>query len=104
MSKKEKKLLSGTAKIEAPKSGEPLKVVFQPGCFDHIDVESQEELDAIMAEIQNMLANITPEELEAMSRPVTAEMLDEMDPEEREAFMQAMEQVNDEETRKRRLN
>ncbi len=65
MAKKEKKLLSGTAKIAPPEPGKPLKVVFEPGCFDHIDVQSLEELDRIMAEIQTMFATITPEELEA---------------------------------------
>lgn len=104
MADKEKKILSGMAKIEPPEPGKPLKVVFQPGCFDHVEVESQEELDRLMAEIQEMFATITPEELAAQSRPLTDEMIDEMDPEEREALLRALEQADDQETRDRRLN
>ena len=104
MAKKEKKLLSGMAKIAPPEPGKPLKVVFEPGCFDHIDVESQEELDRIMAEIQTMFAGMSREELEAQSRPLTDEDIDDMDPEERKALMQALEQAHDQETRKQRLN
>lgn len=102
MTKKEKKLLSATAKVKTEDN--QLKVEFAPGCFDHIDVESQEELDALMAEIQNMFANMTPEDLKAQSRPITDEMLEEMDPEERNALFQAMEQHDDQEARKRKLN
>lgn len=103
MTKKETLKVAGTANLKDGEDGK-LKVVFQPGCFDHIDVESQEELDKIMAEIQEMFANLTPEELEAMSRPVTDEMIDDMSPEEREAFLRALEQTDDQETRNRRLN
>jgi hypothetical protein len=104
MAKKEKKLLSGMAKIAPPEPGKPLKVVFEPGCFDHIDVESQEELDRLMSEITDMFAGMSREELEAQSRPLTDEDIDDMDPEEREALMQALEQAHDQETRKQRLN
>ena len=48
----------------------PLKVVFAPGAFDSLDVEDQAELDAVMKEITEMFANMTPEELEAQSRPI----------------------------------
>lgn len=58
-------------------SKKPLEVVFAPGAFDHIDVESQEELDKIMAEITEMFANMTPEELEAASRPIDWDNLSE---------------------------
>ena len=102
MTKKEKKLLSGTGKLENQDG--KLRVVFQPGCFDHIDVENQEELDRLMTEIQEMFATITPEELEAQSVALTDEMIDDMDPEEREALLRALEQADDQETRNRRLN
>ena len=49
-----------------------LKVQFAPGAFDQFD-GTQEELDELLAEIQNMFANKTPEEIEAMSRPLTEE-------------------------------
>jgi hypothetical protein len=101
MSENKKLKLSAKARVK-PVEGEPLKVEFAPGCFDHIDVESQEELDAIMAEIQHMLGNVTPEELEALSTPVTDETLAEMDPEERAMLMQAID-AHDADDRRRKL-
>jgi hypothetical protein len=72
---------------------EPLKVVFEPGCFDHFD-GTQEELDGLMAEIQDMFANMTPEELKAQSRAIDidelAEALDN-DPE----LIEAMKHISD---------
>jgi hypothetical protein len=61
-------------------SKKPLKVEFAPGAFDNIDVENQEELDQLMAEITDMFATMSPEDLEAMSRPVD---LTDLDDEER---------------------
>jgi len=55
----------------------PLEVKFAPGALDHLEVESQEELDKIMAEIMDMFANMTPEELAAASRPVNWDDLSE---------------------------
>jgi len=69
---------------------EPIKVEFAPGCFDTFD-GTQEELDAMMAEIQEMFANMTPEQLEAQSRPVTEESIEDMEPEEVEALIRALE-------------
>lgn len=54
----------------------PLTVVFEPGCFDSFE-GTQEELDAFMAEIQDMFANMTPEEIKAQSHPVNIDDLDE---------------------------
>jgi Mg/Co/Ni transporter MgtE len=79
-----------------------LKVEFAPGCFDHLDVDSQEELDAIMAELTDMFANMTPKEIEDMSTPVTDETLAKMDPEERANLMQALD-AHDVDARKRKL-
>ena len=53
---------------------EPMKVTFAPGCFDHFE-GTQEELDGLLAEIKNVFANMTPEELEAQSRPVDIDAL-----------------------------
>jgi TRAP-type C4-dicarboxylate transport system substrate-binding protein len=58
-------------------SKKPLEVIFAPGAFDHLDVEDQAELDAVMKEITEMFANLTPEELEAQSRPVDWDSLDD---------------------------
>lgn len=89
---------------ESAKSQEsqPLKVEFAPGCFDHLDVASQEELNSIMTEIQHMLGNVTSEQLEAMSTLVTDETLAEMDPRERDILMQAFD-AHDTNFRKRKL-
>jgi hypothetical protein len=65
----------------------PLEVVFAPGAFDSLDVEDQAELDAVMKEITEMFANLTPEELEAQSRPVDWDILDD---EERVILEQAL--------------
>jgi hypothetical protein len=54
------------------------KIVFEPGCFDHLDV-SQDELD----EIVNMLTELAESgELEANSRVITDEDLEAMDDDE----------------------
>jgi len=101
MSENKKLKLATTTKIE-PVDGEPLKVEFAPGCFDHLDVDSQEELDAIMAEINSMFANMTPEELRANSRQLTDKDFESMDPEERAMLEQAFKD-HDTETRRNRL-
>lgn len=44
----------------------PVSVIFAPGCFDTFE-GTQEELDALMEEIQETFANMSPEELEAQS-------------------------------------
>ena len=54
----------------------PLEVKFAPGAFDHFD-GTQEELDQMMQEIVDMFANMTPEELEAASKPIDWENLSE---------------------------
>jgi hypothetical protein len=65
----------------------PLEVVFAPGCFDHLDVADQAELDSVMKEITEMFASMTPEELAAQSRPVDWDSLDE---EERRILEQSL--------------
>lgn len=55
----------------------PMKVEFAPGALDHLDVEDQAELDAVMKEITEMFANMTPEELEAQSRPIDWDSLND---------------------------
>lgn len=57
------------------------KVIFDPGCFDNLEVESQEELDELMASITSMFEGKTEEEIRAMSRPVDIDELMEEDPE-----------------------
>ena len=55
-------------------SDTPLKVVFAPGAFDSFD-GSQEELDALVAEITETFANMSAEELAAQSREIDLEQL-----------------------------
>jgi hypothetical protein len=100
--KKDKKLKVAAAGTFEDTNDGKLKVVFEPGCFDHLDVENQEELDALMAEIQNVFANLTPEELRAQSRPITDEDIDAMEPAEREALLRAFNDF-DTDDRKNRL-
>jgi hypothetical protein len=68
-------------------SKKPFEVEFAPGAFDHVEVESQEELDKLMEEIMDMFSKLTPEELAAMSRPLD---LDSLDPEDRAIIEKAL--------------
>lgn len=53
---------------------EKMKITFAPGCFDNFE-GTQEELDALQVEIQDMFSKMTPEELKAQSRPVNIDAL-----------------------------
>lgn len=64
-----------------------LKLQFDPAFFEHFD-GSEEELKELMAKITEMFENITPEELEANSRPID---WDSMDPEEAKRLQQALD-------------
>jgi hypothetical protein len=67
------------------------KIIFEPGCFDHMDVEDQDDLDSIVAEITSMFKGKTREEIEAMSTPVDLDQLMEDEP---EIAKQLIEQMN----------
>ena len=70
----------------------PLKVEFAPGCFDLFE-GTQEELEALIAEIQETFANMTPEELAEQSVPVSLEdMLADGTEEEVEHVISALNQ------------
>ena len=76
----------------------PLKIEFAPGCFDNFE-GTQEELDELVAEIQEMFTNLTPEELEARSQPVDIDkLIEEGDEEILEQLFKSM--VQDGEGRK----
>lgn len=66
----------------------PLKIEFAPGCFDSFE-GTQEELDKMVAEIQDMFANMTPEELEARSTPI--EDVDDLSDDEIMALMKEID-------------
>jgi hypothetical protein len=75
-----------------------VKIVFQEGCFDHMDFESQEELNDFVAEIQSLFAGKTAEEIMSMSRPVDMEELIEEDPELAEALLRQLSDLESQET------
>lgn len=80
-----------------------MKIEFAPGCFDNFE-GTQEELDAMVADIQKMFEGKTPEELEAMSRPISIDDLledEDISDDEFENILQAL--VNSENSQKRKL-
>lgn len=60
-----------------PQDDDSLKIVFAEGCFDDFE-GTQEELDEMIAEIKEIFANSTPEELMSISRPVSDEEVAEL--------------------------
>lgn len=57
-----------------------MKIEFAPGAFDNFE-GTQEELDELVAEIKNMFAGKTHEEIKDMGRPVDFDELFEEEPE-----------------------
>lgn len=76
----------------------PLKIEFAPGCFDNFE-GSQEELDEFIKEITTMFTELTPEELEARSRPLSEDDIDEL-PDE---VLEKLDSFLNEEDHKRKL-
>jgi hypothetical protein len=70
----------------------PLQVVFAPGAFDNLDVENQEELDAMVAEIKSMFEN--PDQLLEMSTPVDIEELWKTDPDLAELLTKRLDELD----------
>lgn len=70
-----------------PEEIKELKIVFAPGSFDNFD-GTQEELDALIAEITQMVKDGT---LLEKSRPVDIDELIEDDPELAEAILKSMD-------------
>lgn len=69
-----------------------LKIEIAPGAFDSFD-GTQEELDTLMAEIQTMFANMTPEELEARSTVIDEDYIDELIEEDPELAAKIFQQL-----------
>lgn len=65
---------------------EPIKIVFDPAFFETFD-GTQEELDALMAEIQSVFAGKSKEEIEAIGQPLD---WDELDDEEAEQLRKSL--------------
>lgn len=72
-----------------------LKIEIAPGAFDTFD-GTQEELDAFMAEIQTMLTNMTPEELQARSTVIDKDYIDELIEEDPELAIKIFQQLTSE--------
>jgi len=81
-----------------------IKIVFQPGCFDNFE-GSQEELDSLVKEIQDMVADGS---LFENSKILTEDDLDDLPPEVLESIARDLEIIEDidsvEEKRNRKLN
>ena len=75
-------------------SKQPLKVVFVPGAFDNLEVENQEELDAMVAEIKAIFEN--PDQLMEMSTPVDMEELWKTDPDLAELLTARLNEIDNE--------
>lgn len=58
-------------------SKKELKIEFAPGSFDSFE-GTQEELNELIAQIQEMFKGKTAEEIEALSHPLTDEEFDEL--------------------------
>lgn len=71
-----------------------IKIVFDPGCFDHMEFESQEELDSLVNEIKNMFEGKTHEEIKAMSKPVDMDELMAEDPELAAHLLEQFENID----------
>lgn len=63
--------------INMVKTPKEIQVEFAPGAFDHFE-GTQEELDALQAEILEMFKNSTPEELQERARIISIDELEEM--------------------------
>jgi hypothetical protein len=74
----------------------PLRVIFDPGCFDNFD-GTQEELDEFVAQIQAMAESGM---LFENSVELTDEDIEELDEETRQQIIRALERGDD----KRSLN
>lgn len=78
----------------------PVEIEFAPGCFDDFE-GSQEELDELVQQIQNMFAGKTREELELESHELTEDDWDELPDEVKDKLAQRFEDaINEDRTRK----
>ncbi len=80
-----------------------IKIVFTPGCFDNFE-GSQEELDQLVQEIQDMVSDGS---LFENSKILTEDDLDDLPPEVLESIARDFEMMEDlerVEDRKRKLN
>lgn len=79
-----------------------MKIEFAPGCFDNFE-GTQEELDALVKEIENMFANKTAEELAAESCELSDEAWDDLPEEAKLQIFRSIMSEEDETEHKRKL-
>jgi sugar/nucleoside kinase (ribokinase family) len=72
------------------KKEKPIKIEFAPGAFDNFE-GTQEELDELLAEIEYMFVNKSRAEIEAMSRPLTEEDMEELPDEIKEQMIRGFD-------------
>jgi hypothetical protein len=77
-----------------------VEVIFAPGCFDNFE-GTQEELDEMMAEINQLIES---GEFFEKARPLSEETLANMGDEELEQLVNAMGFVENEENPRRKLH
>lgn len=78
----------------------PIEIVFAPGCFDNFD-GTQEELDELVAQIHQMADT---GELFEKSKPVDIESLvDDLSPEEVEALIAQLDELEGKDNLTRKL-
>ena len=94
-----KQILSATATLKEDENKQ-LKVQFAPGCFDNFE-GTQEELDEMMAEINQLIES---GEFFEKARPLSEETLANMGDEELEQLANAMGFVENEENPRRKLH
>ena len=78
-------------------SDKKIQVEFAPGCFDGFE-GTQEELDALIAEIKQLAES---GELQEQSNPITEDSLDDLSDEEVEMLTQALKQWGTNERQKK---
>ena len=78
-------------------SDKKIQVEFAPGCFDGFE-GTQEELDALIAEIKQLAES---GELQEQSKPITEDSLDDLSDEEVEMLTQALKQWGTNERQKK---
>lgn len=80
-----------------------LRIEFAPGAFDHFD-GTQEELDELIKELEQMFEGKTPEELEALGTELSEEDFEELPEDVKRQIVMSMEDFDElQEDYKRKL-
>lgn len=74
-------------------TNKPLKVTFAPGCFDHFE-GTQDELNALVAELHDMFDGKTEDDLKEICVPIDDDFIDQLDDDDREEILNMLEKSN----------